>query len=279
MAEERSTNIATADIRKTVMCAFSQNRWGKESGDKSEIPLLAGPKGIIHDFFRATDIWREILKGFIAFRGLSNCVTVFGSARVAEESHFYDLARGFGKEIARHGLPIMTGGGPGIMEAANRGAREGNGVSIGCNIKLPHEQAPNSYLDRWITFRYFFVRKLMLIRYSVGFVVLPGGFGTLDELFEALTLIQTGKITNFPIILVSRDYWAPLLSLVRDTLLANKMVNESDLKRLFVTDSVDEAVDCILSCASSRYDVPVKEPPAHCRLCNDSSSQSGDSHD
>lgn len=247
-------------------------RWGKATGDAREIPLLEGPKGLVHDFIRAADIWREILKGFIAFRGLSNCVTVFGSARVAEDSSFYSLARQFGHEIARNGLPIMTGGGPGIMEAANRGAKDGNGISIGCNIKLPREQAPNSYLDRWITFRYFFVRKLMLIRYSVGFVVLPGGFGTLDELFEALTLIQTGKIKNFPIILVSRTYWEPLITLVRETLLANRMIDEIDLRRLFVTDSAQEAVDCILSCASGRFNVPLKSAPSHCRLCGDDST-------
>lgn len=246
--------------------------WGKLSGDPSEIPLLEGPKGLVHDFIRAADIWREILKGFIAFRGLSNCVTVFGSARVAEDSPFYIVARDFASEIARHGLPIMTGGGPGIMEAANRGAKDANGISIGCNIKLPKEQAPNSYLDRWITFRYFFVRKLMLIRYSVGFVVLPGGFGTLDELFEALTLIQTGKIKNFPIVLVSRRYWGPLISLVRETLLDSRMIDETDLRRLFITDSAQEAVDCILSCASRRFNVALKSAPSHCRLCQDDST-------
>lgn len=250
-------------------------RWGKVSGDASEIQLLEGPKGLAQDFFRATDIWREIIHGFFAFRGLSNCITVFGSARVQQESSYYDFARQFGKEIAHHGLPIMTGGGPGIMEAANRGAKEAGGVSIGCNIKLPKEQEPNSYLDRWITFRYFFVRKLMLIRYSIGFVVLPGGFGTLDELFEALTLIQTGKIENFPVILVSRSYWEPLIALVREKLLANGMVDAIDLRRLFVTDSVQEAVDCVLSCASTRFKVPLRSAPSHCRLCDAEEIQAG----
>jgi len=172
-------------------------------------------------------------------------VTVFGSARFAEDHAYYALAREMGRCIAGLGLTTMTGGGPGIMEAANRGARDVGGASIGCNIVLPAEQKPNPYLDRFITFRYFFVRKVMLVKYSVAFVVMPGGYGTLDELFEAATLVQTRKITSFPIVLMGVDYWAPLVEFIRGTLLANGAIAAEDIQLLTVTDSVAEAESAI----------------------------------
>ena len=144
--------------------------------------------------------------------------------------------------IARAGFTVMTGGGPGLMEAANRGAKEANGTSIGCNIVLPQEQKPNPYLDKWVEFRYFFVRKVMLVKYSYGFVAAPGGFGTLDELFEVATLIQTGKIKNFPVVLLGIEYWSPLLTFLRQSLLANAAISARDLEEILVTDSPAEAV-------------------------------------
>jgi len=153
----------------------------------------------------------EFIRGFRALHFVGPCVTVFGSARFKDDHPYYILARDVGSGLSRLGFTVMTGGGPGIMEAANRGAKESGGISIGCNIRLPKEQLPNPYLDRFVVFRYFFVRKVMLIKYSYAFVVLPGGFGTMDELFEAMTLIQTGKIRNFPVVLMGRNFYVQLL--------------------------------------------------------------------
>lgn len=182
----------------------------------------------------------EVIKGFRALHFVGPCVTVFGSARFGPGHPYYELARGVGTTIARAGLTTMTGGGPGVMEGANRGAREAGGRSIGCNIELPHEQKPNPYLDRWITFRYFFVRKLMLVKYSHAFVVLPGGFGTLDEMFEALTLVQTQKIASLPVVLMGLEYWTPLLDFLRHTLVPRETIAPEDLALLRVTDSLDD---------------------------------------
>jgi uncharacterized protein (TIGR00730 family) len=158
----------------------------------------------------------------------SSSVTVFGSARFTEEHMYYALAREIGQQLARAGFTVMTGGGPGIMEVANRGAKEAGGYSVGCNIELPQEQKPNPYLDRWVTFRHFFVRKLMLVKYSYAFIALPGGFGTLDEIFETATLIQTHKIKDFPLVLVGKDYWRPLLDFLhKDELNADLVACES----------------------------------------------------
>lgn len=206
-------------------------------------------------------IFLEFIRGFRALHFVGPCVTVFGSARFGEEHPAYGMARAMGRLLAREGFTVMTGGGPGIMEAANRGAREAGGRSIGCNIRLPVEQVPNPYLDRWITFRHFFVRKVMLIKYSCAFVAMPGGFGTLDELFEALTLIQTGKIRGFPVILVGREYWDPLLAFLRARPLARRAIDPEDLDRLVVTDSVEEAADCIRHCAVERFGLRARLRP------------------
>ncbi len=206
---------------------------------------LAGPRSRLSELARLGRIFAEFLRGFRALHFVGPCVTVFGSARVREDDPHYVLARAMGARVAKLGYTVMTGGGPGIMEAANRGAHEAGGRSIGCNIELPHEQRPNPYVDRFITFRYFFVRKVMLVKYSVAFVVLPGGFGTLDELFEALTLVQTGKIAAFPVVLMGTEYWRPLCDFLRNTLAAQGMVAPADLDLLTVTDSLDEAVAAI----------------------------------
>ena len=169
------------------------------------------------------------------------CVTVFGSARFKEDHSYYAMARDVGARLTDIGFTVMTGGGPGIMEAANRGAREAGGRSIGCNIILPQEQQANPYLDRVVTFRYFFVRKVMLVKYSYAFIVMPGGVGTMDELFEALTLIQTKKILSFPVVLMGEEYWQPLVDLLKRMVEAGT-ISASDLDLVMVTDSVDEAM-------------------------------------
>jgi len=167
---------------------------------------------------------------------------VFGSARFSETHRYYQLARELGGALARRGYAVMTGGGPGIMEAANRGARENGGRSIGCNIVLPHEQKPNPYLDRTIDFDYFFVRKVMLVKYSLGFVLMPGGYGTLDEIFETATLVQTGKIRRFPIVAMGRDYWQGLFDFISQTLFHEGAAEEGEVGGFLITDSVEEAV-------------------------------------
>ena len=210
--------------------------WALLASDRHERALLRGPASRFAELARVFRIATECIRGFRRLHFVGPCVTVFGSARFQEGHEFYTMARDVGGRLARIGATVMTGGGPGIMEAANRGARENGGYSVGCNIVLPVEQQPNPYLDRWVTFRYFFVRKMMLVKYSYAFVVLPGGFGTLDELFEAMTLVQTRKITSFPIILMGTSYWAPLLDFFRTTLLAAGTIAGADLEIITVTD-------------------------------------------
>ena len=173
--------------------------------------FLEGPRSRGSELKSLLTIVAEFIRGFRALHFVGPCVTVFGSARFKEDHPYYALARTVGQRLAQLGFTVMTGGGPGIMEAANRGAKEAGGRSVGCNIVLPEEQKPNPYLDRWVTFRHFFVRKVMLVKYSYAFVVMPGGIGTLDEFFETLTLIQTKKIESFPVILFVKDYWRPLV--------------------------------------------------------------------
>ncbi len=189
------------------------------------------------------------------------CVTIFGSARFKEDHRYYALAREVGQRLARAGFTVMTGGGPGIMEAANRGAREAGGRSIGCNIQLEHEQSPNAYLDLMVEFRYFFVRKVMLVKYSYAYVAFPGGFGTMDEVFEAATLIQTGKMRDFPIVVMGRDYWEPLLSFLRDTMIPAGTIDPRDLDRILVTDSPEEAAATILNAATTKFGLHWERKP------------------
>ena len=208
---------------------------------KEERIFLEGPQPRKWEFWTLTRIMKEFLKGFRAFHFVGPCVTVFGSARFKEDHPYYAVAREVGGRLSHIGFTVMTGGGPGIMEAANRGAREAGGPSVGCNIILPKEQKPNPYLDRWMEFRYFFIRKTMLIKYSYAFVVLPGGVGTMDELFEAVTLIQTKKIESFPIVLMGKEYYAPMIDFLK-RMVAAGTIDVADLDLLLVTDSVDEAM-------------------------------------
>lgn len=204
--------------------------------------------------FLHTDPWRvlrimgEFVHGFDTLAEVGAAVTIFGSARVAEDDPMYAAARDLAANLSQRGFAVITGGGPGIMEAANRGAHESDGISIGCNIELPFEQGMNAYVDVAVNFRYFFVRKTMFVKYAEAFVIFPGGFGTLDELFEALTLIQTGKIHDFPLILFGSAYWSGLVEWIRGTLLAEGKIAEKDLDLFMVTDSIEEACQHIADC-------------------------------
>ncbi len=234
--------------------------WGKRTPVAEERIFLEGPKTRRFELFRALRIFGECIHGFRRFHKVGPCITVFGSARVRQETPYYELARRIGSSVARLGMTVMTGGGPGIMEAANRGAKEAGGRSIGCNVVLPREQLPNPYLDQWIDFRYFFVRKLMLVKYSYAFVVFPGGFGTLDEVFETLTLVQTGKINDFPVIIMGTAYWRPLYAFLRESVLRHNMIDPPDLDRFLLTDSPEEAMHHIRTCMIRRFGF-VDEPP------------------
>ncbi len=195
----------------------------------------------------------EFLSGFQAIQRIDRpAVSIFGSARIAEGTPTYEAARLTGRLFAEAGLAVVTGGGPGVMEAANRGAREGGGLSVGFNILLPHEQGPNPYCDIELTFKHFYARKTMFVKAAEGFVIFPGGFGTMDELFEALTLIQTGKIGSFPVVLVDSDYWEEMLEWVRDEMLADGLVSPHDLDLLMVTDDPPEAVERIVAMMGER---------------------------
>jgi uncharacterized protein (TIGR00730 family) len=179
-----------------------------------ESVYLDGPKPRVNEFLYTIDICMQFIRGFRTLHFVGPCITVFGSARFKEDHPYYAIAREFGKRIAELGFTTMTGGGPGTMEGANRGAFENGGISVGCNIKLPHEQYPNPYMQKWITFDYFFVRKVLLIKYSYAFIILPGGFGTMDELFNTITLIQTKSLSDFPIVLFGKEYYQPLINVI-----------------------------------------------------------------
>jgi uncharacterized protein (TIGR00730 family) len=212
------------------------------TSDGAERRFLSGPQPRRHELRQAVKIFAECIRGFRVLHFVGPCVTVFGSARFDDGHPYYALTREVGRRLAQAGFTVMTGGGPGLMEAANRGAKDANGRSVGCNIRLPVEQAPNPYLDRWLLFRYFFVRKLMLVKYSYAFVAVPGGFGTLDELFETVVLIQTGKIANYPVVLLGKGYWEPLREMIRGRLVDSGAIGPSDPDLLHFTDSPEEAV-------------------------------------
>lgn len=224
--------------------------------------FLSGPLSRLDELRSVVRIGSEFIRGFRALHFVGPCVTVFGSARFAEGSRWYELGRDVGGALARAGFTVVTGGGPGIMEAANRGAREAGGHTVGCNIEPPQEQQPNAYLDRVVMFRHFYVRKVMLVKYSYGFVAMPGGLGTLDEIAECATLIQTGKIADFPVVLVGRSFWEPLVDYLRDTLLREGTIDEADIDRIVLTDSPGEAARTIADAARSRFALQLGAPRA-----------------
>jgi len=221
---------------------------------KSEIKFLRGPQSRYEEFRFTIKVLVEFIRGFRALHFVGPCVTFFGSARFGEKHEYYEMTRRAASEIAKLGFTIMTGGGKGLMEAANRGAKEVGGKSVGCNIVLPMEQTPNAYLDKWVKIRYFFVRKTLLIKYSFAFIVVPGGFGTLDEFFEALTLTQTKKIKQFPIIIFNRDYHRDLLEHI-EQMKIKKTISPEDLDLILVTDSIEEAVEFIKKQSIARYEL------------------------
>jgi uncharacterized protein (TIGR00730 family) len=231
----------------------------KTSSQPEDRILLEGPHSRLREARLIFTAVKDFIAGFRAFHFCGPCVTVFGSARIREGHPYYQLGIEMGRALARLGFTVMTGGGPGLMEAANRGAREAGGRSVGVNIVLPFEQAPNRYCDRIVTCRYFFVRKVLLFKYSYAFVALPGGLGTLDELNEALTLIQTKKILHFPVVLMGATYWRGFLALLEDMVKAGT-VSAGDLKLFLVTDSLDEAVEHIRKHAIEEFKL-MKHPP------------------
>jgi uncharacterized protein (TIGR00730 family) len=210
-------------------------------GSKKETKFLEGPHSRRRETIFLWEVLKEFIFGFRRLHFIGPCVTVFGSARFKEDHPYYQMARKVSGEIAKMGFTIMTGGGPGIMEAANRGAMEAGGISVGCNIQLMHEQKPNKYLHRWVTFDYFFVRKVLLTKYSFAFVVMPGGYGTMDEFFESITLIQTGKILRFPVVLMGTEFHKDLLEYIQN-MQKNGTIDEADLQLFLFTDSIEDAV-------------------------------------
>jgi uncharacterized protein (TIGR00730 family) len=228
--------------------------------EKSDQIWLQGPKDRGYELFFAFRVFRELLRGMRGLHFVGPCIAVFGSARFPEGHRYYEMARTMGQRIARDlGMTTMTGGGPGIMEAANRGAREAGGASVGCNIVLPHEQKENPYLDKFVLFRYFFVRKVLLVKYSYAFIILPGGFGTMDEFFETLTLIQTKKIANFPIVIMGMDYYQPMREYM-EFMAREGTISPGDLDLLRFTDDPDEAIAHIRHYLSTNFK-PVSRKP------------------
>jgi uncharacterized protein (TIGR00730 family) len=215
---------------------------------------LEGPKSRGYELKFAWRVFRQFIKGFRTLHFVGPCITVFGSARFKETDFYYEKAREFGKEISEIGFTVMTGGGPGIMEAANRGAFENGGSSVGCNIQLPFEQKPNPWVNTTITFEHFFVRKVMLVKYSFAFIIMPGGFGTMDEFFETLTLVQTKTITQFPIVLFGKEYYKDLLETI-EAMAEKGTIAKEDMKLVLVTDDIGEAMNHIQSYITTNYKV------------------------
>jgi uncharacterized protein (TIGR00730 family) len=241
-------DVALPDPEAPLLSAPNRNN------RRPEIRFLFGPQPRGFELRLALDIFREFIKGFRTLHFVGPCVTVFGSARFPENHRYYIQAREVGAQLASAGFTVMTGGGPGIMEAANRGAKDVGGKSVGCNIELPMEQKPNDYLDTMVEFKHFFVRKAMLIKYSYAFVAMPGGFGTFDEVFETLTLIQTGKIKDFPVVLFGSEFWRPLTEgVLHDRLLRDATISAADLGLLCVTDSPEEAVNFVRNIGLRRF--------------------------
>ena len=228
---------------------------GKVQG--AEKAFLKGRRDRAADLESAVTYFLEFLRGFESFDFDQSCVTVFGSARFGEDHRYYQLARELGSALANAGYAGLTGGGPGFMEAANRGAHEAGGLSLGCNIQLPREQAPNPYLDKFIEFEHFFVRKVMLVRYSSAFVVMPGGFGTLDEAFEVITLVQTNKLDRFPVVSMGgKAFWGHLGNFVRDTMLAEGVISPQDADFIHQAETPAEAIEIICNAKAGRLAAP-----------------------
>jgi len=224
-----------------------RRRVGAGTSGEQLLNIRRGPGEIDQDLWWAHHIEKEFAAGFELLSGLSDAVSVFGSARTPEGSPQYELGRRLGSSLAQAGFAVITGGGPGAMEAANRGASEAGGVSVGLGIELPFEQRLNEWLDISIMFEHFFVRKTMFVKYAQAFVILPGGIGTMDELFEALTLVQTGKVTRFQVILLGRDYWSGLVDWLRDSMLADGKIGKADLELLTMVDDPEDAVEQIIA--------------------------------
>lgn len=220
--------------------------------NKSEIIFLDGPQSRWKELLFVLKTMREFIHGFRKLHFVGPCITVFGSARFKEGHPYYEFTRKASAEFAKLGFTILTGGGPGLMEAANRGAKDVNGRSVGCNIQLPNEQKPNPYLDKWVYIHYFFIRKVLLVKYSFAFVVMPGGFGTLDEFFEALTLIQTRKINNFPIVIFDKEFHQKIMDHISQ-MQKDGTVTMDDMKLFLVTDDIEEAVELIKEKSIKQY--------------------------
>ncbi len=227
----------------------------------SEIKFLEGPQSRWKEFKFAWKVFFEFIRGYRELAFVGPCVTIFGSARYGEDHEYYKLTQKVGAEVAKLGFTVMTGGGPGLMEAANRGAKEVNGRSVGCNIVLPFEQKPNLYLDKWVNIRYFFVRKTLLIKYSYAFICMPGGFGTLDELFESITLIQTKTIKDFPVIVFDKAFHKELMEHIQ-TMKSKGTISEEDDQLFFITDNIEEAMQVLQEKSIKRFDLqPEKLKP------------------
>jgi uncharacterized protein (TIGR00730 family) len=234
---------------------------GNGEGVRSEVHHLAGPQSRRFETLHALRLVQEYWRGLRALHFVGPCVTVFGSARTTADDPMYVLARETGRQLADCGFSVMTGGGPGIMEAANRGARDAGGASLGCNIRLVREQEANPYLDRVIQFDHFFIRKVMLVKYSYGFVAFPGGYGTFDEVFEAAELIQTAKVRDFPLVLMGSDFWTPVLDELRTAVLARGLIDHADLARFVVTDDAERAATHIQRVAMRKFGLHWDEVP------------------
>jgi len=227
---------------------------GRKTTIINQFDYLEGPKSRTSEFVFTLKVVYQFIKGFRKLHFVGPCITVFGSARFLPDHRYYKLAEAMGSTIAKTGFTVMTGGGPGIMEAANKGAYEAGGTSVGCNIRLMHEQEPNPYMHEWVTLDYFFIRKFMLLKYSYAFVVLPGGWGTMDELFETLTLVQTGMIHHFPVVLMGCEYYAPLRAYL-DFMLKEGTISAEDLNYVTFTDEPGEAISQIKACISEHFTI------------------------
>ena len=234
--------------------------WGKTPPTTDEHAFLAGPRNRPLELWWVARTAGEFIRCFRQLHFVGPCVTVFGSARYTEDHPAYALTRRMGAALAGMGFTVMTGGGPGLMEAANRGAKEAGGISVGCNIQLPVEQKPNAYLDRWVETRSFFVRKVVLAKYSYAFVAAPGGLGTLDELFEVAVLVQTGKMRDFPLVLLGVEYWRPLVDYLRDRLVPARTIDAADVDRFMLTDSPEEAAQSIREVALKKFGLSGARP-------------------